>query len=60
MARRLPDGLRLFEHLRDQKAPLRLEDLPGHVRGVRPTNVVPIAYLLDDVQRTTRRLFTSR
>ncbi|MCY4488391.1 MAG: response regulator [Deltaproteobacteria bacterium] len=30
----LPDGLRLFEHLRDQEAPLRLDDFPGYVRSL--------------------------
>ena len=42
MAGWLPDGLRLFEHLRDQEAPLRLEDLPNHVRslGLSP-DVIP-------------------
>ncbi len=29
-----PDGPRLFEHLRDLPSPLRLEDLPGHVRSL--------------------------
>ena len=28
-----PDGLRLFEYLRDQEAALRLEDFPGHIRS---------------------------
>ena len=30
----LPDGLRLFEHLSDQEAPLRLDDLPGFIRSL--------------------------
>ena len=30
----LPDGLRLFEHLRDQEAPLRVDDFPAHLRSV--------------------------
>ena len=30
----LPDGLVLFEHLRDQEAPLRLEDFPAHLRSL--------------------------
>ena len=34
MASWLPDGLRLFEHLRDQEAPLRLENLPDYVRSL--------------------------
>ena len=29
-----PDGLRLFESLRDQEATLRLEDFPGHIRAL--------------------------
>lgn len=29
-----PDGLKLLEHLRDQEAPLRLEDFPGHLRSL--------------------------
>ena len=28
-----PDGLRLFEYLRDQEAALRLGDFPGHIRS---------------------------
>jgi len=34
----LPDGLRLFEHLSDREAPLRLDDFPGYVRslGISP------------------------
>ena len=42
MAAWLPDGLRLFEHLRDQEAPLRLADLPSYVRslGISP-DVIP-------------------
>ena len=42
MAGWLPDGLRLFEHLRDQEAPLRLENLPDYVRslGLSP-DVIP-------------------
>ena len=42
MASWLPDGLRLFEHLRDQEAPLRLENLPDYVRslGLSP-DVIP-------------------
>ena len=30
----LPEGLGLFEHLRDQEAPLRLDDFPGYVRSL--------------------------
>ena len=30
----LPDGLRLFEHLRDQEAPLRVDDFPAHLRSL--------------------------
>ncbi len=30
----LPDGLVLFEYLRDQEAPLRVEDFPAHVRSL--------------------------
>ena len=30
----LPDGLVLFEHLRDQEAPLRLDDFPAHLRSL--------------------------
>ena len=30
----LPDGLRLFEQLRDLEAPLRLDDFPGYVRSL--------------------------
>ena len=30
----LPDGLTLFEHLRDQESPLRLGDFPAHVRSL--------------------------
>ena len=30
----LPDGLRLFDHLRDLPAPLRLADLPSYVRSL--------------------------
>ncbi|MXW66966.1 MAG: response regulator [Gemmatimonadales bacterium] len=29
-----PDGERLFEHLRDLPAPLRVADLPGYLRGL--------------------------
>ncbi|MCY4384219.1 MAG: hypothetical protein OXE44_13830 [Nitrospinae bacterium] len=29
-----PDGLILFEHLRDQEAPLRLGDFPGRLRSL--------------------------
>ena len=29
-----PDGLRLFEHLRDLEAPLRLDDFPDYVRSL--------------------------
>ena len=29
-----PDGLRLFEHLRELPAPTRLADFPGYVRGL--------------------------
>ena len=37
----LPDGLRLFEHLRDQEAPLRLDDFPGYIRslGLSPERI---------------------
>ena len=34
MATWLPDGLRLFEHLRDQEAPLRRDDFPAYVRSL--------------------------
>ena len=34
LANWLPDGLRLFEHLRDQEAPLRLDDFPGYIRSL--------------------------
>ena len=34
LANWLPDGLRLFGHLSDRNAPLRLDDLPGHVRSL--------------------------
>ena len=30
----LPDGLRLFEYLRDQEAPLRVDDFPAHIRSL--------------------------
>ena len=30
----LPDGLRLFEHLRDLEAPLRCDDFPAYVRSL--------------------------
>ena len=30
----LPEGLGLFEHLRDIETPLRLDDLPGYVRSL--------------------------
>ena len=30
----LPDGLHLFEHLRDLKAPLRCDDFPAYVRAL--------------------------
>ena len=30
----LPDGLVLFEHLRDQETPLRIEDFPAHLRSL--------------------------
>ena len=30
----LPDGLRLFEHLRDLEAPLRCDDFPAYVRAL--------------------------
>ncbi|MDE0075120.1 MAG: response regulator [Gammaproteobacteria bacterium] len=38
-----PDGLRLFEHLRDHLEPFRLSDFPGHLRsrGFRPTPWIP-------------------
>ena len=38
-----PDGLRLFEHLRDHREPFRLSDFPGHLRsrGFRPAPWVP-------------------
>ena len=38
----LPDGLRLFEHLRGLEAPLRLDDLPGYVRslGLSPDQIL--------------------
>jgi len=38
-----PDGLRLFEHLRDHLEPFRLADFPGHLRsrGFRPTPWIP-------------------
>ena len=29
-----PDGLRLFEHLSDREAPLRLDDFPGFIRSL--------------------------
>ncbi|MYD92249.1 MAG: hypothetical protein F4Y02_00860, partial [Chloroflexi bacterium] len=29
-----PDGFRLFEYLRDQEAPLRLDDFPAYVRSL--------------------------
>ena len=29
-----PDGLKLFEHLRDREAPLRLDDFPAHLRSL--------------------------
>ena len=29
-----PDGLRLFEYLRDQEAPLRVDDFPAHIRSL--------------------------
>ena len=29
-----PDGLRLFEHLRDLRSPLRVSDLPGYLRSL--------------------------
>ena len=29
-----PDGLRLFEHLNDREAPLRLDDFPGFIRSL--------------------------
>ena len=34
----LPDGLKLFEHLREQQGPLRLDDLPAYIRtlGLAP------------------------
>ena len=34
MAGWLPDGLRLFEHLRDLEAPLRCDDFPAYVRAL--------------------------
>lgn len=38
----LPDGLRLFDHLRDLQAPLRLTDLPTYVRSLGfSTDLVP-------------------
>ena len=33
----LPDGLKLFEHLRDQEMTLRLEDFPAYVRSLELT-----------------------
>ena len=38
-----PDGLRLFEHLRDHLEPFRLSDFPGHLRsrGFHPTPWIP-------------------
>ncbi|MCY4602573.1 MAG: response regulator [Acidobacteria bacterium] len=30
----LPDGLKLFEHLREQQVPLRVDDFPGHIRAL--------------------------
>ena len=30
----LPDGLVLFGHLRDQEAPLRVDDFPAHLRSL--------------------------
>ncbi len=30
----LPDGLKLFEHLREQRAPLRVDDFPGYIRAL--------------------------
>ena len=30
----LPDGLVLFEYLRDQEAPLRVDDFPAHIRSL--------------------------
>ena len=29
-----PDGLKLFEYLRDQEAPLRVKDFPAHIRSL--------------------------
>ena len=38
-----PDGLRLYEHLRDHLEPFRLSDFPGHLRsrGFCPTPWIP-------------------
>ncbi|MCZ0935076.1 MAG: response regulator [Gemmatimonadetes bacterium] len=38
-----PDGLRLFEHLRDHLEPFRFSDFPGHLRsrGFCPTPWIP-------------------
>ena len=41
-----PDGLRLFEHLRDHLEPFRFSDFPGHLRsrGFSPTPWIPRAF----------------
>ena len=48
----LTDGLMLFEHLRDQEAPLRLEDFPAHLRslGLSEEMELPRVSLLTDGQ----------
>ena len=45
MAGWLPDGLRLFEHLRDLDAPLRCDDFPAYARS--------LGYSPDLIPRTT-------
>ena len=38
----VPDGLRLFEHLSNRVAPLRLDDFPGHIRALGfSTDLIP-------------------
>ena len=46
MAGWLPDGVRLFEHLRDLEAPLRCDDFPAYVRSLGyATDLIPCTTL---------------